>query len=650
MEAETSHTMMRPTHLSVESVSKTLQDVWELSLHSPAVMMGLTANEDEQWWSISFDRGRNWRYAAGKDTPAELLTQKLRDACDGSVVLWELTEGEDETPAPPDAECENAIFGFIYQLLPASGEGHGDTLYGCGLVNGFDNDGRITSSAYALLPPEGTDRMGELWHGGEFPYGADISDFLQSHQTQVAATIESAPHDDGIFAEDAIAMRVRPAVFVPDGDDGWHIVGLTEHPLSTEGHEDAEEDRPSPPLCAHLSDYDPVNDALVSWLSYFADTGVEDEDNSEELDVELLRIVSDSARAIRSQIRTVQNGESGGLPALVESLRNTAEMLYCYDEDHFASHFYEVSQDVERATSPVVAVGCDGRAEMSNRCLERLDDALIFALAWLVVTATGMLLDMAEQAEGKHAHIDNDLLAVLMKTLRDVTSLELSQSAPAGRRKWQQIASYLLRALKRSEVSQNQSVLHDSRRTLKLCRQLRERCLPHNLGVKSPTFLFGESYIETLGLYAWQNEGPHYWSLGDDDRFPRLQALTCYEHPSLTLLPPITGPFTETYEPTIWVEALAGHGHESVRVPLEDSYSTCSHCDCPLVPQGGPQLCPNCGAEIVTADLSSTVKQLKAVVSGYDTEIDLTDAACEMTPLFNAWIDSLRVRFGTGEG
>ena len=57
MEAETSHTMMRPTHLSVESVSKTLQDVWELSLHSPAVMMGLTANEDEQWWSISFDRG-----------------------------------------------------------------------------------------------------------------------------------------------------------------------------------------------------------------------------------------------------------------------------------------------------------------------------------------------------------------------------------------------------------------------------------------------------------------------------------------------------------------------------------------------------------------------------------------------------------------
>ena len=142
---------------------------------------------------------------------------------------------------------------------------------------------------------------------------------------------------------------------------------------------------------------------------------------------------------------------------------------------------------------------------------------------------------------------------------------------------------------------------------------------------------------------GWQLGGAGSWTLGGDPRKPRLVAFSEPTHETfLTLLPPLEGPLVETWQiPEFWEPVIRAHGGDVAYVPLNDAYSTCSGCGCPLVEERNVQSCPSCGLTVETAAPEAEAKVLHVGAARFGNAEDGASAAVAVSAPFRAWLSAL---------
>ena len=480
-------------------------------------------------WAISFDRARTWTRAANVDTSLKEFRMYLRDACDGVVVSF---DAGDE-PAAFEPDYDEAVFGWVFKSYvtePEMEEHYGcDTVYGFGLMGFYEEDdgsGLVYGGdTWQLVPVECVDRAAALWKSTESSaMPVDLAGFLTEQSEKVSAAVAGVHVGDRNF-DGVLEMAAVPTVFVPDGDDGWFVVGLTDNPVFDEGSYvyDAdfdEDDYGSPlvgPLRAHLSDDYDGDEDLVAYLSGFVHQNTESDDYERDADDVVLATVCDLVPDILAQGAAVENGDLLGAADLAIKLRETAEMLYRNDVDQAGSFLYDVSHTLALTDETVVAAGCDVNEVIRNRCSEKLDDVVVFVLAWLGGCTAGAAVQTAEADTSETILLDNQLYSILMTTLQHISSLPTRITDGSQRHRWQRTSSYLLRALKKAKPVGGSTQLRDPRRALKLCKQFCEQSYPRHLGIYCPPMLTGMTRLEILTVFEWRQDQEFGWSLRRGD-------------------------------------------------------------------------------------------------------------------------------------
>lgn len=150
-----------------------------------------------------------------------------------------------------------------------------------------------------------------------------------------------------------------------------------------------------------------------------------------------------------------------------------------------------------------------------------------------------------------------------------------------------------------------------------------------------------------LAREGWAEVGFDTWRIGGEPSAPRLMALFD-EPPCLLLLPPTHGTLVEAWAAAVpsWIDETDRQGLETVTVPVEAAYETCSNCGCPLVPEDNIQQCPNCAARVETADLGEKARNLGSAVSRAESLPRLLAAALALAEPFQTWLAALVVLEG----
>ena len=146
-------------------------------------------------------------------------------------------------------------------------------------------------------------------------------------------------------------------------------------------------------------------------------------------------------------------------------------------------------------------------------------------------------------------------------------------------------------------------------------------------------------------LSGWRRTGRHAWTLGNDDRLPRLTAQTRDEHAWLTLAPPIDEQAAAAWDMSDeWSAAMKTRRFHVVEAEVGHAYETCSVCDCPLRDLSARQTCPACGNTTTTRSLPEAARRLVTVSVPFVSESALAAAADELTSLFARLTQMLQAR------
>ena len=146
-------------------------------------------------------------------------------------------------------------------------------------------------------------------------------------------------------------------------------------------------------------------------------------------------------------------------------------------------------------------------------------------------------------------------------------------------------------------------------------------------------------------LVGWRRTGRHAWTLGSDDRLPRLTAQTRGRHAWLTLAPPIDEAAASTWDMSdVWADAMRARRLCVVEAEVGHAYETCSACDCPLRDLDAKQTCPACGNTTATRCLPEAARHLVTVSVPFTSEAEVAAAADELTELFTRLTGVLQAR------
>ena len=372
----------------------------------------------------------------------------------------------------------------------------------------------------------------------------------------------------------------------------------------------------------------------------------------------------------RAGLRSIHTAD-GSVPA-AETARRVESLVESVDVDR-AWAVETLCDTLEEAGwrlgAPLVGVGADPHHRLAGVCSTLAARMEMACLAEMTALAAVCLTQEASEGSPVPFGGPGGVVDVVAEAARCDTALLGADCA-----RWRQAAEHLRRELRKTHNTKSGRRRPVSDRAQKLARKLLTRSaevcgpgsslvpeallaspdpdddLDYELDDADDTANAGDG-LDVLSLErGWQPGRSGTWTLGGDPRKPRLVAVGAGADrpPCVILLPPQEGPLVETWQiPSNWEQDMHEHGAENVtRVPVNDAYSTCARCGCPLIESDEPQPCPSCGFKVATATLTTTAKSLESVSATFNDNTAAASAAVALSGRFRAWLLGLTAQIG----
>ena len=360
---------------------------------------------------------------------------------------------------------------------------------------------------------------------------------------------------------------------------------------------------------------------------------------------------AETARRVESLVESVDAGRAWAVETLCDTLEEAGWRL----------------------GAPLVCAGADPHRRLAGVCSTLAGRMEMACLAEMTALAAVCLTQEASEGSPVPFGGPGGVVDVVAEAARCDTALLGADCA-----RWRQAAEHLRRELRRTHNTKPGRRRPVSDRAQKLARKLLTRsaevCEPGSSLVPEALATSPDPYdeldyeldyelddaddtakagdgLDVLSLErGWQPGRSGTWTLGGDPRKPRLVAVGAGADrpPCVILLPPLEGPLVETWQiPSDWGQDMHEHGAESVtRVPVNDAYSTCARCGCPLIESDETQPCPLCGSKVATATLTTTAKSLESVSATFSDNTAAASAAVALSGRFRAWLLALAAQIG----
>ena len=662
-----------PEYLTPRAIQKSVNRIVSEFPRLPDVLLVDSCDKDDYWWRFSVTQGHSFGYLANHTTSQSELRRRLLSLLTGEPINsdeWSNqdrdTEGSTISAEADIVEGEELIWGAITEILISDHDEDEDdynrgntTAYGLSLICGItddEGDPFVGASTLSVAPPECQKLLAKIVQSRTAPRES-FESTLTAYDAMVELTKQFALEDHGY---PNMYVRGATPVVARRTDNGWTIMGLgtTVYPHADD-FEYFEEDADTSniiPISAELDDSDPNHEYMISWLEYTIRGSLPDDVESDvDMDMErILSIIKDIKPIIQEQIANLDvydRGKTPKLSRLLNLIEDSIECLFDEDEDLLATVFADLRNAASDSTQGTVSVAGDARTYLKQRYLDQLKRSMLASLV-MGMFCSIRLVNHKMCTSKRKITIPADDFEILSENLQDVIQQGPALCDTHNRKKWLQKATYLHRCFKKATTNKNKRAMADPAKVTKLLTQLEERSDPFGLKIVSVPQRSFFSALNLLQYYdEWEPSGPGGWQLGQDDRLPRLMAVKDDDvglPPVLIVLPPVIGDLIATYDPQYWIDQVTAAGWEYVTVPVDDAYSTCSYCQCPLIPQDGLQRCPHCGQHIPTRNVSAAVQQLLAVSIYFEDENELVDAAINTSGVFSGWLVALAIQSQIG--
>ena len=376
----------------------------------------------------------------------------------------------------------------------------------------------------------------------------------------------------------------------------------------------------------------------------------------------------------RAGLRSIHTDTGDGSVPAAETARRVESLVKSVDADRawaFETLCGTLEETGWRLGAPLVYVGADPHHRLASVCSTLAGRMEMACLAEMTALAAVCVTQEASEGSPVPFGGPGGVVDVVAEAARCDTALLGADCA-----RWRQAAENLRRELRKTHNTKSGRRRPVSDRAQKLARKLLTRSaevcgpgsslVPEALASPDPdddldydlddadhdldyelddaddTAKAGDG-LDVLSLErGWQPGRSGTWTLGGDSRKPRLVAVGAGADrpPCVILLPPQEGPLVETWQiPSNWEQDMHEHGAENVtRVPVNDAYSTCARCGCPLIASDETQPCPLCGSQVTTATLTTTAKSLESVSATFSDNTAAASAAVALSGRFRAWL------------